>query len=85
MISFEYLITQVSGLQREELEHWIANEWILPDGPPEGYLFREIDVARVRLIRELRYEMEVNEAAVPIILSLLDQLYDLRRRVKGKR
>ena len=85
MISIEYLITQVSGLRREELEHWIANEWILPDGSPEGYLFREIDVARVRLIRELRYEMEVNEAAVPIILSLLDQLYDLRRRVKGKR
>lgn len=82
MISIDVLVAQVSGLERDELEHWIANQWVRPDGPPEHYLFHDIDAARVRLIRELRYELEVNEAAVPIILSLLDQLYELRRRVR---
>ena len=82
MISIDLLVTQVSGLERDELEHWIAHQWVRPDGPPEAYSFHDIDVARVRLIRELRHELEVNEAAVPIILSLLDQLYELRRRVR---
>ena len=82
MISIELLVSQIEGLERDELERWIAQEWVRPDGPPEHFSFHQIDVARVRLIRELRYEMDVNEAAVPIILSLLDQLYELRRQIR---
>ena len=82
MIDIELLVAQVSGLRRQDLEHWIDNRWVRPDGPPGRYSFQEIDVARVRLIRELRYEMEVDEHALPIVLSLLDQLYDLRRRIR---
>ena len=82
MISIEILVTQLSGLQRQDLERWIANEWVRPDGRAGTYLFREIDVARVRLIRELRDEMQVNEEALPVVLSLLDQLYDQRRRMR---
>ena len=39
-------------------------------------------MARVRLIQELRDDMQVNEEALPVVLSLLDQLYDLRRRLR---
>jgi chaperone modulatory protein CbpM len=81
MISIEVLITQMSGLQRQDVERWISNEWVRPDRSAGKYAFREIDVARVRLIQELRDEMEVNEAALPVVLLLLDQLYDLRRRM----
>jgi len=82
MIDIDGIVTQLSGLHRQDLERWISNEWVLPDGESGGYVFREIDVARVRLILELRDEMEVNEEALPIVLSLLDQLYDQRRRMK---
>ncbi len=82
MISFEVLVTQIPGLRRQDLERWIAQEWVRPEGPAGSYGFRAVDVARVRLIRELRYEMQVNEEALPVVLSLLDQLYDLRRRVR---
>jgi chaperone modulatory protein CbpM len=80
--NIEILIAQVPGLQRPDLERWISNEWVRPDGHSGHYDFCEIDVARVRLIRDLRDEMEVNEEALPIVLSLLDQLYDLRRRMR---
>ena len=40
-------------------------------------------MARVRLILELRDEFDVNEAALPVVLGLLDQLYDLRRRLRS--
>ena len=82
MIDIDVLITQLSGLKRQDLERWITNEWVRPDGRSGSYMFLEIDVARVRLIRELRDEMGVNEAALPVVLSLLDQLYDLRRRMR---
>jgi len=83
MMSFDVLITQIDGLDPDALMRWIANEWVRPEGRAGHYLFQEIDVARVHLIYELREEMEVDEAALPVVLSLLDQVYDLRRRVKA--
>ncbi len=78
----EVLIAQVPGLQRPDLERWISYAWVKPDERDGEYEFCEIDVARTRLIRELRDELEVNEDALPVVLSLLDQLYDLRRRMR---
>ena len=43
-------------------------------------LFQDIHVERVRLILDLRDIMPVNEEAPPVVLSLLDQVYELRRR-----
>ena len=82
MISFDVVIAQTSGLRPIDLELWIANQWVRPDGDAGHYEFQDIDVARVRLIYELRDDLDVNEAALPLILSLLDQLYDTRRRMR---
>jgi chaperone modulatory protein CbpM len=81
VIDIEILIAQVPGVQHPDLERWISNAWVKPDETCGRYEFCEIDVARVRLIRDLRDDMDVNEAALPVVLSLLDQLYDLRRRM----
>jgi len=37
-------------LRRDTLEVWIARGWISPERGRNGYRFREIDVARIRLI-----------------------------------
>jgi chaperone modulatory protein CbpM len=84
-ITIEVLIAQVSGLTREDLEHWIANDWVRPEDAGSGgdYVFQEIDVARVRLIQELHQDLKINEEALPVVLSLLDQLYEQRRRLRA--
>jgi chaperone modulatory protein CbpM len=82
MISIELVLTLVSGLQRQDLERWIVHRLVLPDSTAGGYAFQEVDVARIRLIRELRDDLLVNEEALPIVLSLLDQLYEVRRRMR---
>lgn len=82
MITIDALFVQLQGLRREDLARWIDNAWVRPEGTPDRYLFDEIDVARVRLILELRDEMQVNEDALPVVLSLLDQLYALRRQTR---
>jgi chaperone modulatory protein CbpM len=83
MITVETLFVEIRGLQRQDLDRWITNAWVRPDGEPGRYLFREIDVARIRLIMELREHLEIEEPALPTVLSLLDQLYDMRRRLRG--
>jgi len=81
-ITFDDLCGMVSGLEPRELEHWIAERWVLPESQGDVYVFREIDVARVRLIVELRHDLAVGEEALPVVLRLLDQLYATRRRMR---
>lgn len=82
-ITVELVIRAVPGLVRRDLERWIANDWIRPDDADGIFVFHEIDVARARLIHELSAELQVNEEALPVVLSLLDQLYDARRRMRA--
>lgn len=82
MITVEGLASQVSGLQPQELQRWIDLAWVRPEGQPGRWVFREIDVARVRLIVTLRVELQIAEDTLPTVLSLLDQLYDTRRQLR---
>jgi chaperone modulatory protein CbpM len=71
-------------LQAVELDAWIERRWVEPEAGPEGgLLFQEIDVARVRLIYDLRHDLAVAEDTVPLILSLIDQVYELRCQLKA--
>jgi chaperone modulatory protein CbpM len=81
MIGVDVLLTVIPGLPKDDLDRWIQNHWIRPDGHDGDYRFADIDVARVRLILELRDQLEINEAALPVVLLLLDQVYDLRRQL----
>ncbi|HTW25746.1 MAG TPA: chaperone modulator CbpM [Acetobacteraceae bacterium] len=81
-VSLETLCRRAGDLDPVEVEAWVAREWVRPEGERGRYRFREIDVARVRLIRELRQDLRLDEEAVPVVLSLLDQLYATRRRVR---
>jgi chaperone modulatory protein CbpM len=86
MIGLSVLVRRAGGLAEADLRHWIAQSWVRPAGPPEAPEFQDIDVARVRLIVELRRDLGVNDDAVPVVLSLLDQLYrerDHHRRLRA--
>jgi chaperone modulatory protein CbpM len=68
-----------SGLQVQVLEFWIEQEWLIPEETPSGVFFKEIDIARARLIRELQAEIGANDAGIDVILHLMDQLHGMRR------
>ncbi len=82
MIDAERLLARVANLRPDALDHWVAMAWVRPEVGERGTLFREIDVARVTLIRDLTDGMRVGEDVLPLVLSLLDQLYDARRRMR---
>jgi len=81
VIAFETLLRQIGGLDAAMLERWIEARWVLPERVADGYVFHEVDVARVQLIVELTREMMIGEEAMPVVLGLLDQVYALRKRL----
>lgn len=64
---------------KAEMNAWIEQSWVLPIEQEGQLLFDEVDRARIKLIIELRGDLEVNDEAVPVVLRLLDQVYSLRR------
>lgn len=67
-----------TDLGTAELRLWVERGWVIPDRGGEAWEFHDIDIARVRLVRTLRHEMDVGEESLPVVLSLLDRLYDTR-------
>jgi chaperone modulatory protein CbpM len=68
-----------SGLQVQTLEFWIEQNWLIPEDTSAGLSFSDKDVARARLIRDLKRDFGVNDEGVDVILHLMDQLHGLRR------
>ena len=66
-------------VEQGELTAWIAQQWVLPSEQQGSYFFSDADLARVKLIVELRRDLAINDEAMPVVLQLLDQIYALRR------
>lgn len=78
MMRLDAVVLLFGDLGREELTGWVVRRWVRPEPDAGDYLFREVDIARVRLIHDLSRAMAVAEDTVPLVLSLLDQVYELR-------
>ena len=72
-------------IDRQTLQIWIEEEWLLPKESAEGRLFSDLDLARANLIVDLRHNMGVNDAGLDIVLHLLDQMHGLRRAMSDLR
>ena len=77
------VVDLIEGLTARQLRLWVGKGWVRPSGGQTGPEFDELDLARIRLIRQLRHDMKVNIEALPIVLSLIDQVYDLRRELRN--
>ncbi|MDE2005896.1 MAG: hypothetical protein KGI51_04960, partial [Rhodospirillales bacterium] len=82
-IRVEAVLAELGDVAPVELEAWIARGWVRPENDAGGYAFLAVDLARLRLIRDLRRNMEVSEEVVPLVLSLLDQVYALRAQLRA--
>lgn len=83
MIVEKDVIGLIEGLAQAELRAWVKAGWVRPDRRGSRYIYREIDLARVRFIHEIRNELQVGEDALPVVLSLVDQIHGLRGTLKA--
>lgn len=65
-------------LDRQTLDVWIEEGWLIPGGTEGERAFYEADLARAQLIRDLIEDLGVNTEGVGIVLNLVDQLHGLR-------
>ena len=81
MMREDEVLASIEGLTLERLTLCVSEALIQPLRDERGQLFDALDLARIRLIVELREELEVNDEAIPIILSLIDQMHGLKRQL----
>lgn len=83
MMRFTAVVALFPDLPRTELQGWVERGWVRPEGADPDWIFADIDIARIRLIRDFRRAMAVSEETMPLVLSLLDQVYTLRSQVQA--
>jgi chaperone modulatory protein CbpM len=82
MMTLTEVVLAVERIDRVELTRWVELGWVAPLGRERGEpAFSDLDVARVCLICDLVHDLAVEEETVPLVLSLLDQLYAMRRQM----
>lgn len=75
------MVIESLDITEAEIRQWVAAEWVVP-AEEKSFVFSEMEVARIRLIRDLMRDLAVEQETVPLVLSLLDQVYDLRHRLR---
>lgn len=83
MMRLTAVVALFSDLREPELLAWIDRGWVHPERTGTEPVFQDIDVARVRLIHDLRTMMRIEDETIPMVLSLLDQVYDLRAQLRS--
>ncbi|ATG46510.1 MULTISPECIES: MerR family transcriptional regulator [Rhodobacterales] len=78
----EMVLTKIRRLSRRELRLWVRQGWVRPAVGEAGPVFDELDIARLRLLCDLRKEMALPTTAMPVVLNLIDQLYQTRRDLR---
>ena len=78
----EQVIETVSSLTAERLSHFERLRIIAPVNTPDGPRYHTLDVRRITLLCELTDDFEVNEDALVIIMSLLDQLHSAHSKLE---
>ncbi|MEI2685757.1 MAG: hypothetical protein V9G14_05365 [Cypionkella sp.] len=75
----EEVVVTVTRLTRSQLARYIDAALVKPQRDTTGYVFRRIDIARLELLCDLSVDLDLDETALGIVTSLLDQLHAARQ------
>lgn len=82
MLNEREVLSKIASVSVFQLRIWVSEEWVRPARRGEDPVYNEADIARIRLVDLLHNQMQVNEEAIPIILSLIDQMHDLKEQMR---
>jgi chaperone modulatory protein CbpM len=77
------VVAEVRRLTLRELRFWVREGWVRPAPGDGGPVFDEVDVARIRLLCDLRKELALPTDALPVVLTLIDRLHRARRDLRA--
>jgi chaperone modulatory protein CbpM len=75
------VVTTITRLTRRQLHRFVEGELVRPEQTDRGYVFRQIDIARLELLCDLSLDLNLDDGALCIVISLLDQLHAARQKL----
>lgn len=77
------VVAQVDGMTVARLRAFVSARCLSPQEREGRLAFAEADVARARLLAELAEDFELDPESAALVVSLIDQIHGLRRRLRG--
>lgn len=75
------IVASVTRLTRRQLAQFIDGDLVRPERSGGGYVFRRVDIARLELLCDLSSDLELDDTALSIVISLIDQLHATRQEL----
>lgn len=79
LLTEDEVVVRVTRLTRSQLVAFVNAALVKPQRVTAGYVFRQIDIARLELLCDLCLDLDLDETALGIVISLLDQLHAARQ------
>lgn len=76
------VVARVQRITLRELRQWVREGWVRPAQGERGPVFDDLDVARIRLVCDLRKDLSLPGDALPVVLSLIDQIHGMRQDLR---
>jgi chaperone modulatory protein CbpM len=76
------VVARIERLTLRELRLWVKEGWVRPAQSERGPVFDDLDVARLRLLCDLRKDMALPTDVMPTVLTLIDHLHRTRRELR---
>ena len=76
------VVAKVDGLTVARLRSFVSARCLSPIEREGRLAFAEADLARARLLAELGRDFDLDEEATALVISLVDQIHGLRRRLR---
>ena len=76
-------ITAVSRLDDVRLVSYLNAEIVTPLQTADGPIFRKLDIVRLELVCELSDQFDLQDDALAVVMSLVDQLHGARAELRS--
>ncbi|MFT7595006.1 MAG: chaperone modulatory protein CbpM [Paracoccaceae bacterium] len=77
------VVEAVSSLTQIRLTSFVEAGFVQPMHTGDGPVFGQIDLARLDLLCELSDRLDLEESALEIVMSLVDQLHGVRAELRA--
>jgi chaperone modulatory protein CbpM len=79
------VVERVRRLTLRELRYWVREGWVRPAQGEDGPFYDEVDIARIRLLCDLKKDMSFTTDTIPVVLSLIDRMHQAQREFRKLR
>jgi chaperone modulatory protein CbpM len=76
-------VATVSRLTVTRLRRLVASDCVRPRESGGALVFSDADIARLELLLELGEDFDIDEDALSMVMSLIDQLHGLRHELRA--